>query len=126
MRMRILTLLIPLAVILICGTAFSEGRKYKKQVQAQYYGEPVARVPPGQVVRSCRAAPRAMRAPKRFKIKHGHPVGIPAYRAVPGGIIHYHRSGYGGMHHHPYPPPRPRRGGVRGYIGINVGVGIGF
>jgi hypothetical protein len=123
MRMRILTLLIPLALIFICGTAFSKGRKYKKQVQAHYYGEQVVHVPPGQVVRSCRAAPRAMRAPKRFKIKHGHPVG-----PVPVGVIHHHRGGYGGMYHHPYPPspPRPRRSGVRGYIGINVGIGIGF
>lgn len=126
MRMRILTLLIPLILILFCGVAFSKGRKYKEQVQAHYYGERVAAVPPGQIVRSCRAAPRSLRAPKRFKIKHGYPVAVPVYRAVPGGVIHHHRGGYGGTHQHPYPPPRPRRSGVRGYIGINVGIGIGF
>jgi hypothetical protein len=126
MRMRTLTLFIPLALILFCGMAFSKGRKYKKQAQAHYYGEQVVRVPPGQIVRSCRVAPRVMRGPKRFKIKQGHPFVVPGYRAVPAGVIHYHRGGYGGIHHHPYPPPRPRRSGVRGYIGINVGIGIGF
>ena len=126
MRMRILTLLIPLILILFCGVAFSKGRKHKKHAKTQYYGEQVVHVPPGQVVRSYRASPRAMRAPRRFKMRHNHAVAVPVYRAAPPGLVHYHHGGYGGNRPYPYPPPRPRRSGVRGYIGVNVGIGIGF
>jgi len=126
MRMRILTLFIPLILVLISGTAFSKGRKHKKHANAQYYGERVVHVPPGQVVRSCQAAPRGMHAPRRFKMRHNQGVAVPVYRAAPPGLVHHHRGGYGGNRPYPYPPPHPRRGGVRGYIGINVGIGIGF
>ena len=80
MRMRILTLLIPLILILFCGAAFSKGRKHKKYAKAHYYSEQVAHVPPGQIVRSYRVAPRAMRGPKRFKVKHGHSIMVSTGR----------------------------------------------
>lgn len=126
MRLRIAVLLIPLLLILVCGLAFSNGRKPKSRSDIHYRGQQIVHVSPGQLARSCRATAHPMPMPTRMKMRHLHGVSAPIYRAVPPRVLYHHHGRYGGYHPYPHPPAHPRRSGVRGYIGINVGIGIGF